>query len=242
MPPRRRGGNQPRGGQEQQANAPAVAEKNQAPLIHPQLLPSEVPLFQTGRNREQFWHAATEATYKQVPTAIVRNMNALAVNVWDACGRKKTNRPSFQLEPKIKERIWHFMGSTVEVGARHDPSLSRAAMIAISEAKQQEMCDQILGNLARCVRRMAENGAPMAFVEVSDVLPDTLFSLDQKKHSTTAEGSDWAYLCKWLKPLQPTLEAAGFKVDPSDPSQMIQFKDKNDATKKIWNVKFRLHR
>eukprot|EP00392_Amoebophrya_sp_AT5.2_P003935 g3940.t1 len=243
MPPRRRGGNQRRAGGHQQANAPAVAEPLAAPPSLQRLLPNEVPLFQTGRNREQFWHAVTEATYKQVPTAIVRNMNALAVNVWDACGRKKTGRPEFLLEPKIKDTIWRFMGNNVDVDARCDPSLSTAALAAIATAKQQEICDRILRNLIKHLEGYAKKGYLWLAVKASDVFP-TGFGIALPracKDAATRLQSDWYWLFVALKPLRSTLEAAGFEADPSDPKQLVEVDaeaDGTDQTKKVWVMRF----
>eukprot|EP00392_Amoebophrya_sp_AT5.2_P003936 g3941.t1 len=171
-------------------------------------------------------------------------MNALAVNVWDLCGRKKTNRPNFQLEPKIKERTLHFIGSTGEVGARHDPSLSSAALAAVAKPKQQEICDRILRNLIKHLERFAKRGLRAMDVKASDVFPTELdWSLpDECKDAATRETSDWYWLLGYLEPLQSTLEAAGFKADRSDPLQLFEVDvnaDGIDQAKKVWKMKFR---
>eukprot|EP00392_Amoebophrya_sp_AT5.2_P018119 g18586.t1 len=96
----------------------------------------------------------------------------VAVNVWDVCARKKTQRPAFQLEVQIKRAIVEFMGAntfTIKPGTGPLPSDSAGALTfepaqsaafkrAIMEQEQKEAAAKLFNYIARHAGVVASEG------------------------------------------------------------------------------------
>mmetsp|Transcript_10451 Transcript_10451/g.25584 ORF Transcript_10451/g.25584 Transcript_10451/m.25584 type:complete len:213 (-) Transcript_10451:249-887(-) len=204
-------------------------------------------LFSNGRKADEFWNSFTTAEYQSVPRIIGWKANVLAVNLWDVCGRKKTIRPNFEVPPTIKRHLFSFMRTELDPGGRYDPSLSRAALTAITRAQQQKTCDQILHNLVNFCTGFAKKGYMYVDVATSDIFPKDLgWNIPPDKITptpTTKAESDWVWLLAWLRPLRATCAAAGFTLDATrlillDKKQNDQEEESgpDSETEKVWKM------
>eukprot|EP00392_Amoebophrya_sp_AT5.2_P008387 g8408.t1 len=206
-----------------------------------------MPLLSAGRTRDQFWNTLTATEYKQVPEVVMRKASVLAVNMWLVCGRKKTQRPNFEMPPVILRSILSLIGDKLESGARYDPKISAAALTAKAEAAQQKICDQILRNLSKHLGELADAGQVHSRVAVDEILPKGL-SWDvppEKRKATEADSCEWTWLLTYLKPLKSTLKNAGYTFE-LPPVLRERSKRESEADEgaddqpkqKVWSVRF----
>mmetsp|Transcript_25881 Transcript_25881/g.65250 ORF Transcript_25881/g.65250 Transcript_25881/m.65250 type:complete len:246 (-) Transcript_25881:517-1254(-) len=193
------------------------------------LLPADVSLFPPAgapvRTRgEIFQQVALEET-KRLPTTVARKVNALSVNIWDMCARKKTNlNPrTHHTEPGVKRIILEFLGCGEEA-AVGDPASFAAQLVADTQRARQKIADAAVKKIKEWAAGAVSQGMGEVTVTANNPygaardLASNVLNLKAVLSTVTPveEQRTWRGLFRALPMLKTTLKSTGLRFDDSD--------------------------
>eukprot|EP00391_Amoebophrya_sp_Ameob2_P004814 CAMPEP_0179000822 /NCGR_PEP_ID=MMETSP0795-20121207/10935_1 /TAXON_ID=88552 /ORGANISM="Amoebophrya sp., Strain Ameob2" /LENGTH=327 /DNA_ID=CAMNT_0020693961 /DNA_START=302 /DNA_END=1282 /DNA_ORIENTATION=+ len=205
----------------------------------------------TPRTVAELYTKIQRQDFDRVPDVSKLKVNALAVNVWDMCARKASNKTAYQVEPGIKKIVLEFIGRYSNCNLCPGASIvgyadTAASIAAESKLVREKICHTILKKVGEVAREEASYGFKMYRFSVAEVVdnnddvPWGAIANPNKKFAQNPEESDWTWLFSYLEDLRHVLtNIGGYKLDrlvKEKPDQPAGANAKESDTREVWKL------